>query len=174
MRYNIAMPTLYLMLGYPGAGKTTAAKAIQELTGAVHVSSDEVRLEMFEKPDFSQTEHNNLYDYLDAYTEKLLREGADVIYDANLNRFQHRQDKYAICKRVGAKSVLVWVQTPKAIAKERATHIGRFHLVPQHETASQMFDRIADIIEEPGSDEPYISVDGTKGLKPYISKLLGA
>ncbi len=166
------MATLYMMLGYPGAGKTTAAEHIQQLTGAVHLSSDEVRTKIFENPEFSQTEHDTLYSELDRQTKELLSQGKSVIYDANLNRFQHRLEKYDICKRTGANPELIWVQTPKSLAKHRATAIGRLHLVPKNETLSEMFDRIALIIEEPGPDEPYTAIDGTKITSDYISQTL--
>lgn len=167
------MPTLYLMLGYPGAGKTTTAKVIRELTGAEHLSSDALRLELFPNPQFSQAEHDELYKILDTRTERLLREGKDVIYDANLNRQRHRQDKYDICQRTNAKSVLVWVQTSKGLAKQRASTNDRLQLVPHGETLEQMFDRIAEIIEEPTADEPFVSIDGTQVTPDYVAKTLG-
>jgi hypothetical protein len=39
-------------------------------------------------------------------------------------------------------------------------------------TPEQLFERVADAIEEPGTDEPYISVDGTKVAPEYIKELL--
>src|SRR5215207_7043841 len=101
------MPTLYLMFGYPGAGKTTTAEAIATLTGAVHLSSDKVRLELFPRPAFSQAEHDALYKTLNLRTEELLRQGKDVVYDANLNRYQHRKEKYDICQQTGATPKLL-------------------------------------------------------------------
>lgn len=165
-------PTLYLMLGYPGAGKTTTANIIHELTGAVHLSSDELRGEIFPKPDFSQQEHENLYKTIDQTSEHLLQQGKSVIYDANLNRLQHRQEKYAICKKAGATPVLLWVQAPRSIAKQRAAYIDRQHLVPDNETPDEMFERIANVIEEPKNDEPYTVIDGTKVTKEYVAGLL--
>jgi|SRR3989344_939163 len=164
---------LYLMLGYPGAGKTTTAEVIHELTGAVHLSSDNLRVEMFDNPVYDQTEHDALYKALDEKAETLLSSGKSVIYDANLNRYQHRQDKYAICERTGAKPVLVWVQTPKELAKQRATETNRLHLVPRDETLVQMFDRIADLIEQPIATEPFLTVDGTKVTPEYVANVLG-
>jgi len=83
---------LYLMLGYPGAGKTTTAHILSELTGAVRLSSDDFRFAMFPQPTFSNDEHATLYRTLDFVTEMLLANGVSVIYDANLNRYQHRAD----------------------------------------------------------------------------------
>jgi len=162
------------MFGYPGAGKSTTAKVIERLTGAVRLTSDEVRIEMFPQPTFSQSEHDALYKELDKRAEKLLSEGKDVIYDANLNRRQHRKDKYDICDRANATSKLLWLQTDKTLAKERAVHESREHLWPEAEKPDQMFDRIAGIIEEPGEDEPFIAVDGTKVSPDYIRERLGA
>lgn len=171
--YNLYMATLYLMLGYPGAGKTTTAEKIQQQTGAVHLSSDKLRLEMFPMAKFNQAEHDSLYQALDAKTEALLSEGKDVIYDANLNRFKHRQEKYDICRRTNSKSKLIWVQTPKEIAKNRATNKIRLNLAPQGEALADMFDRIAGIIETPHSDETFVVVDGTKVTPEYIAQTLG-
>jgi predicted kinase len=166
-------PTLYLMLGYPGAGKSTAAHIIHELTGAEHISSDTLRLKLFPHPTFSAQEHDQLYRELDKRTEELLRAGKDVVYDANLNRFRHRQEKYAICERTGAKALLLWVQTPNELAKTRAVHDSRSHLWPGDETPQGMFERSARVIEEPRTNEPYTVVDGTRVTPAYIAELLG-
>lgn len=160
------------MMGYPGAGKTTTADAIHQLTGAVHLASDKVRLQINPKPSFNHAEHVELYKTLDKMTEQLLGEGKDVIYDANLNRYQHRLEKYDICNRLNAQPILVWVQTEKTLAKQRAVDEERAHLVPQNETASDMFDRIAAVIEPPRTDEQPILVDGTKVSPDYINSLL--
>lgn len=160
-------------MGYPGAGKTTTAKIIHELTSADHISSDATRLKLFPQPTFSQMEHDQLYRHLDKEVEKLLREGKDVIYDANLNRFRHRQEKYDMCERTGAKPVLIWLQTPKELAKSRAVHQSRAHLVPHDESPAAMFERIAKVIEEPRKAEHYISLDGTKVTPGYVAAQLG-
>lgn len=163
---------LYMMFGYPGAGKTTTAEIIARHTGAVHLSSDKLRLDLFPEPGFSPEEHGMLYKELDTQTEVLLRQGKDVIYDANLNRRVHRKEKYDICRRTGAQPLLIWVQTERETAKQRALHDSRSPLWPKHERPSQMFDRIADIIEAPDQDEPVLLLDGTKITPEYIRTLL--
>ncbi len=165
-------PTLYMLIGYPGAGKTTTAKIVEQLTGAVRLSSDELRLELFPQPTFSPQEHQQLYNELNRRTEELLQSGKSVIYDANLNRLEHREEKYALCMQVGAQPVLLWVQTPREIAKERATHSDRTPLIPHNETAADMFERIAGVIERPTAEEEPILIDGTKVAPEYVATQL--
>lgn len=161
-----------MMLGYPGAGKTTIARLLSELTGAYHLSSDEIRAQLFQKPTFSATEHQQLYEYLDQLTATALEAGQDVIYDANLNRKLHRQQKYDICRRVGAEATLTWVKTPRQLAKDRASHDSRQHLWPQNESADAMFERIANLIEAPLANEPHLVIDGTKVTASYLRDAL--
>lgn len=160
------------MFGYAGAGKTTTANVLHELTGAAHLSSDAVRSALFSKPTFSEAEHEELYRYLDSTTESLLKAGNDVIYDANLNRRQHRQDKYDICRRTNAQPILIWVKTPRDMAKKRSADTSRQHLWPPNTSPEQLFERVAEAIEEPGSDEPHIEVDGTRVSPGYIQGLI--
>lgn len=165
-------PTLFMMFGYPGAGKTTTAKIIHELTGAEHLASDVIRLEMFPKPTYNQAEHDALYAELDKRTEELLKAGKSVIYDANLNRYVHRLEKYALCDRTKARAILLWVQAPKDLARERAVLRGHHHLVPQDETFESMFDRVSNTLEEPREDEPLYTLDGTTLDKNVVAEIL--
>ncbi len=166
-------PTLFMMFGYPGAGKTTTAKMIQELTGAEHLSSDEIRLELFPQPTYTQAEHDAVYGELDKRTEALLKEGKSVIYDANLNRLVHRQEKYDMCQRTGARPLLLWIQTSRDLARERAVLRGHHHLVPADETFESMFNRVSGTLEEPGDNEPQHKLDGTKLSPELISQAIG-
>lgn len=166
------MPILYLMLGYPGAGKTTTAKIIASLTNATLLSSDELRAQMFPSPTFSLAEHAALYKALNEQTEQLLQTGKSVIYDANLNRYEHRQEKYDISTRTGARPLLIWLNTPRVLAKERAQHISRQHLWPPNENPDTMFERIAKVIEPPHSDEPTIELDGAHATAQTVKELL--
>jgi predicted kinase len=168
-------PTLYLMLGYPGAGKTTAAEVIAAQTGAVHLASDKIRLEMFPDPQFTEEEHRQLYQAIDNRTEELLKEGKSVIYDANLNRYIHRKEKYDICAQTGAKPVLVWIRTAEPIAKQRATEDGDGDLKrPYGNLAVSTFERLAREIEPPNHKEkPFmVEMDGTKISPEYVQQVL--
>ncbi len=155
------MPTLHLLMGLPGSGKSTLAKRLQEATGAVKLSSDELRLVFFPKPTFSQAEHDVLYQILDNTTEQLLKAGLDVIYDANLNRRIHRTEKYDLANKYSAKTVLWWLSTPADLSKQRRLDAQNHILIPNGDTPENLFDRVARVLEEPTADELCLTVDGT-------------
>lgn len=163
------------MLGYPGAGKTTVATMLQELTGGVRFSSDELRVQLFSHPTFTESEHQELYKQLDGRLEAAMNAKTPVIiYDANVNRRIHREEKYKIARQYGYQAVLVWVQTPKELAKERRINDAHHHLVPAHENIETMFDRIAHIFETPEQDEKYITIDGRHATLDDVKNLLNA
>jgi predicted kinase len=164
-------PTLHLIMGLPGAGKSTFAKHLQKITKAVRLSSDEFRLLIYPEPTFSQQEHDNLYGIIDHNVEHLLDKGYSVIYDANLNRKLHRQEKYALAKKYDAKVVLWCINTPDKLSKQRRIDDQDHNLLPEGETPANMFDRIAAVYELP-ENEPHIEFDGTNITEEKVRQAL--
>ena len=161
------------MLGYPGSGKTTTAKAIHALTGAVHLWADEERRRKFDPPTYTHQENLELYAELNKKAETYLREGQSVIFDTNFNFYKDRQKLRRVATLAGASTKLIWVTTPKSLAKKRATTDAHKQdtrvlgdMPPEH------FDRMANNLQPPEDDEPYIEVDGTRVTPEYIAALL--
>lgn len=162
------------MLGYPGAGKTTTAKAIHEVTGAVHLWADHVRRQMFGQPTYSHEENLMLYEHLNQVTDKLLGTGQSVIFDTNFNFYKDREHLRHIAEHHGADAIIIWVRTPRGIAKARATkdaHVQDTRILGN--IPLEDFERISHNLEAPAIDEKYIIINGTKVTKEYIAGLLG-
>lgn len=165
--------TLYLMVGYPGAGKTTTAETIQQLTGAEHLWADAERNQRFVHPTHSQAESQELYDYLNQLTDRLLAEGKSVIYDTNFNFHKDRQKLRRIAQSHDAQTVVVWVQVPKELAQNRATEAEIKHAsrvwgnMPLED-----FERLSNHLQPPRADEHVIKIDGTKVTPEYIAERL--
>jgi predicted kinase len=167
------LAVLYLFIGYPGAGKTTIAKYIEQHTGAVHLWADKERQKLFGYATHSAAENIKLYDYLDETTDKLLAEGKSVIFDTNFNYHKDRMMLKAIAEERGAETKVIWVNTPKEICKPRALHhTHRDRNGYQVTMTEQEFDRLANHLEPPTEDEKALTIDGSDLSKVNLKEVL--
>lgn len=165
---------LYLMLGYPGAGKTTAARVISQLTGATHLWADAERREYFGKPTYSETENKQLYDRMNAEATDLLAAGSSVVFDTGFNKRADRDHLRALAEQAGASTQLIWVTVDPTTARERATKDA--HLQNSRALGNMTaddFERLRSKLEPPQTDEPYTELDGTKIDDKYVRGRLG-
>lgn len=149
------------MVGYPGSGKTTASKIIHQLTGAEHLWADHERMRMFEHPTHNHEENIKLYAMLNTRTRDLLRDGKSVIFDTNFNFYKDRKKLRIIAAKEGARTVVIWVQTPIDIARERATQLSHGQKTRVlGNMPIERFERIAKNLQEPLPAEQPIILDG--------------
>lgn len=166
-------PQLYIFVGYPGAGKTTTSKLIQKITGAKHIWADHERHRLFKPVTYSAKESKILYTKLNNLCEDYLKAGESVIYDTNFNFKADRQllRKLAIDNNADLK--LVWIDTDKNLARQRATSENQDSDTRVLGTMSESdFERISGRLEKPTEDEQPIIISGDKlDLEIIKSKL---
>ncbi|HSX32592.1 MAG TPA: ATP-binding protein [Candidatus Saccharimonadales bacterium] len=164
---------LYLMVGYPGSGKTTAARFISELTGAVHIWADQERNKRFAPPTYSNAENVKLYAALNTEAADLLAQGRSVVFDTNFNFKKDRDKLRAVASKTGAQTVVIWVTTAKDLARERATK--QSHGQETRVWGNMPVDRfnhIAGNLQPPGPSEHPIKIEGVDLTKQAIDKVL--
>jgi len=150
------------MVGYPGSGKTTVSRMICDMTGAVHLWADHIRNQRFPNPTHSHEENLALYGALNQEAEDLLAAGNSVVYDTNFNFYKDRKKLKIIAAKAGARTVVIWMTTPKAVAKERATqHGGAGGTRVWAAMPEDRFEQIASHLEPPTPDEQPICFNGT-------------
>jgi predicted kinase len=168
------MAKLYLFVGYPGAGKTTIAQLISDRTGAVHIWADQERKKMFGEPEHSREENAKLYGYLNKKTAELLAGGQSVIFDTNFNFRKDRDHLSRIAEENNAEAQIIWVTTPKHVAKSRAVDgpsAGPTRVFGN--MSDKTFERIASHLEEPSENEKIIKIDGAELDPDTAARILG-
>ncbi|GAC1502142.1 MAG: hypothetical protein NVS1B10_06800 [Candidatus Saccharimonadales bacterium] len=164
---------LYLMVGFPGAGKTTVAQLIADTTGAIHICSDIERHKMFRRPTHSEPESINLYNKLNTQTADWLHEGKSVVFDTNFNFYQDREKLRKIAARLGAETVIVWVTTPLKIAQDRAVNSNEKRNGYELNMTKDQFENIVRKLEQPRTNEMVMKIDGSLlDRKAFIDRLL--
>lgn len=167
-------PTLFLMLGFPGAGKTTVSRFIEEQTGAVHLWADRERRKRFGEPTFGHEENLKLYDELNDITGALLADGKSVIFDTAFNFYKDREHLRQIAAKHAAQTVVVWVRTPIELARERATanaHLQHTRVLGNMHPVDH-FERLSNNMEPPREGELVVEFDGTHVSPQMITDVL--
>ena len=98
------MTKLFVLIGLPGAGKSTFAQIVRERNKKIkYVSSDELRKEFSEFKDI----HSKIFDIMNKRTIDMLRENNNVIYDStNLER-RYRIDLFNQIRMLPLENVKV-------------------------------------------------------------------
>lgn len=102
------MPTLYIMVGVPGAGKTTYAK--NELSHAVYIGADALR-EQFYGKEMTLRGYRRIHHIMLKSARKYLRQGHDVVIDCTNISVNTRKQYQSILSRHD-KIIAVYVNVP--------------------------------------------------------------
>lgn len=153
-------PYLYLMLGYPGSGKSHFAERLAKETGAVRLNSDRMRYYLYKNPHehHTRSDHEQITGAISCAAISVIQAGYSVIYDLN-NNFTSDRLAYAVLAREhGANAITVWVKTPLKVAVERGAMrpLSQEHI----RVTPDWTKRVAAEIEAPSPSEPHIIIDG--------------
>ena len=134
------MATLYVMIGVPGAGKSTFVKEHPEINV---VCPDEIRQELFGDAG-NQEQGEKVFQIAFNRTRKLLDAGQDVIFDSTNVRRKYRKDYFK--KFPDVSKVAVFVNTPVDECKRRNANRDR-------KVSDVVIDRMAKNLNPPTYDE---------------------
>lgn len=115
----VAEPVFILVSGLPGTGKSYFSRKLTERIPLVVIESDDLRKFLFKAPTYSQDESSYLFDTCHHLIEYLLKRGISVILDATNLSERNRECLYTISERLGAKLIIISLEAPPNIVKER-------------------------------------------------------
>jgi predicted kinase len=166
-------PTLFLLVGLPGAGKTTRARELEREHGALRLSPDEWML-----PLFGESEAGGARDVLEGrfvwVARRVLGAGTDVVLDFGLWGRDERSALRALAAAAGAQCSIVWLPIDEATQRERV--LTRFDRTPGETFAMTDADLAEQwrIFQPPTEDEFGAVVDpppaGYDGWPQWIAE----
>lgn len=112
-------PALILVSGLPGTGKSFFCRRLAERFPLLILASDTLRKILFSSPQYEENENKCLFSACHVLVEEFLRKGIPVIFDATNLMEHHREYFYRAAQRAGAKLILVWVEAPAEVVRQR-------------------------------------------------------
>jgi predicted kinase len=119
-------PTLYLLCGLPGSGKTTLARQLEHEAPALRLTPDEWMMPLFgvgicdsDTLDRWNVAHDRVEKIQWQIAERTLRLGVNVVLDFGVWSREERDDFRARAAGLGARSELIFLDQPLEVLKER-------------------------------------------------------
>lgn len=152
------MPTIHLMVGFMGFGKTTVAKRLEKEFSAVRFTHDDIMMQLYGRnPDNFQTKYVKVDDFIKNETIKHVQQGQDIILDYGFWTHQKRQEYYNWAKSLTDNVVFHVLQCDIKEAKrrvlERSQKDNNALIIDEH-----AFDVLCEQYEPWNSDDNYPAI----------------
>ena len=144
-------PTVYLLCGLPGSGKSTFAKE-QEAKGLVRLTLDEELFKRFgrEFPNekYSEYETKTKTELKDVLKENVTN-SKSVILDYGFWKKAEREEYKQLIETIGAQWKLLYFKIPTTILKERLQIRNQVDPVNNHQIEESLLDTFDTQFEAP-------------------------
>lgn len=173
-KLQLSQPTLFLLFGFPGAGKTYFARQFCGEVQAAHVQGDRIRHELFEQPRYDRQE-NEIVSHLMTYmTEEFLQAGISVVFDVNAMRAGQRLKLRDLARKNKCQTVLIWFQLDIESAFARVSMRDRRksddkYSAPLDRTT---FESVIGGMQNPSNIEDYMVVSGKHTFQTQKSAMM--
>lgn len=138
-------PSLILLVGIPGSGKTTyAEKYIEENPNTVHLSSDKIRKELW-GDEATQGDNNEVFSLMQSRAIDALNNGQSVVYDATNVTRKDRSYIITLCPKFAKiECHIIWAPIETCIERD-ATR--------ERTVGKEVIDRMLKKFQSPYYDE---------------------
>ena len=149
--------SLILLVGLPGAGKTTYAnKYVREHKNTIHLSSDSIRLQMYGKESI-QGNPADVFSVMQKRAVKALNDGQSVVYDATNITRKDRSNIINVCpKYVKIECHIIWAPIETCIERDASR---------ERTVGKAVIDKMLKRFQAPYYDE---GIDSIKIIKPRM------
>jgi predicted kinase len=176
-----SLPTLIVVSGPIGAGKTTLARKIAQIIGCPAISRDEIKEGMAHvRPGFGPAEGDELtartLPVFFSILELLLRAGVTTVADAAFQDHVWRPRLEPLRTLASLRIVHCVVASDvafrRAVQRSEDNPVRRVHADPEPDCDPADFARRRDAFERVSVAAPWIEVDTTEGYSPDLDEIV--
>jgi predicted kinase len=184
-------PAFIVVSGLPGSGKSylccqlakrllslsprpiasSSTSADPSFTNFPILESDAMRRSLFATPNYSRAESDRLFQACYMLIEELLGKGIPLILDSTNLIERHREHLYHIAERAGARLILVRVEAPPELVRERLKD-RLLSLDPNDKSEADwsVYQRMSTASERIRRN--HFAVDTSRDITPVIDKIV--
>lgn len=164
-------PPFIIVSGLPGSGKSYFCRKLQQRLPFPIVESDALRRVLFSSPNHSLRESDRLFQACHLLIEELLRQGIPLIFDATNLMERHREHLYHIADRVGAKLIIVRVEAPVELVRQRLEdRSSGAEPADRSEADWKVYQRMRPSVQKIRRN--HFAVDTSRDITPVINKIV--
>ena len=119
MKSPLTSPTLFLLVGRPGSGKTYLARHLAKQLSIPIVSMERIRQTIIKKPSLSQSEESTVWRVGTMLIEGYLGVGVSVIADMTANTVDQRNELLRLAHFFRVTPLIIWQQADRETAWHR-------------------------------------------------------
>jgi len=169
----MSRPVLVVVSGLPGTGKSYFCRRLAERMPFLILETDQLRRALFTTPSYSGAENQRLFAALHHLIARLLNKGIPTILDATNLSERNREFLYSIAERQGAKLILVRVEAPPEVVKQRLEARTRGNNAEDHSEADwRVYQRMRKEVQPIRRN--HFAVDTSRDIAPVIEKVVKA
>ncbi len=168
---SLPPPSLVVLCGLPGTGKSYFAQELTARAPFVWVNSDRTRKSLISAPRYTRGEHRRVFAVMHAITRELLAAGRSVVFDAtNLNEAV-RLPLYDVAAEAGVEPILVRFTAEPLLVRRRL--LDRSHGVGDAAGSDadwRIYSRMA-VADQP-VPRPHLLVSRPEQAAPVLEEVL--
>jgi len=168
----VVKPAFIVVSGLPGTGKSHFCRRLAERIPLIILESDMMRKTLFLSPAYSATESARLFQAVHHLIEKLLKKGIPVVLDATNLSERNRERLYHIAYQHNVKLILVRVEAPAEVVRERLKNRAEGTALVQDNSEADwaVFQKMKTSAQEIRHN--HFAVDTSRDISPVLDKIV--
>ncbi len=167
----VVEPALIAVSGLPGTGKSYFSRKLAERLPSLILESDALRKSLFPTPNYSTEESARLFKAIHRLIEELLKKGISLILDATNLSEMHREYLYNIADHLQAKLILVRVEAPPELVRERLeTRVKSSQSESASDAGWAVYQKLKPTVQR--IRRQHYAVDTSRDVNPVLDKIV--